>query len=216
MRINNQDVRTGKKGKVGGKKETLVFSLSWLRYDDEKKSFRSCNGKKRRVPQSFLWPDWKIVVSKHRYFWWLNWPILLHFEKQVGHFQAYFPPNQIQQIGPLPVSPFWFILMLPHKDIPVGRNRFIHKHTVQVTKHTKQRRLSVLLGVKPSSVSSHFLQKEPALWQLYRNAQEGDDVPVRVAVVFRSEDRQQPAEEQHHQANASNAQDCKRCRTAFG
>lgn len=37
------------------------------------------------------------------------------------------------------------------------------------------------------------------------------DVPVGVAVVFGSEDREQPAEEQHHQANASNAHNCKRC-----
>lgn len=37
------------------------------------------------------------------------------------------------QIGPLPVSPFWFILMLPPKDIPVGRNRLVHQHTVQAT-----------------------------------------------------------------------------------
>lgn len=37
------------------------------------------------------------------------------------------------------------------------------------------------------------------------------DIPVGVAVVFGSEDRQQPAEEQHHQANASKAHNCKRC-----
>lgn len=30
-------------------------------------------------------------------------------------------------------------------------------------------------------------------------------------MVFGSEDRQQPAEEQHHQANASKAHNCKRC-----
>lgn len=36
-------------------------------------------------------------------------------------------------------------------------------------------------------------------------------IPVGVAVVLGSEDRQQPAEEQHHQANASNAHNCKRC-----
>lgn len=105
---------------------------------------------KRRVPQSLLWLDWKIMISmKHSYFWWLNHPTLLLWETRRAFLKENFPAE------------------------------------LQWCSCTPEARRAGAAGPQA-------------------------DIPVGVTVVFGSEDRQQPAEEQHHQANASNAHNCKR------